>query len=149
MTDTEIFVASDHRGFNLKSEVLSWLKDNGYSAHDLGPANESRCDALDFAVKLADRVKNTPNSKGVLICGSGQAMTMTANRFAHLRAALCMNTSAARLCREHNDANVIVFGSDFIGKGLALESLQTFLETQTLGGRYAERAKRLDDLGGI
>ncbi|NTU76568.1 MAG: RpiB/LacA/LacB family sugar-phosphate isomerase, partial [Alphaproteobacteria bacterium] len=89
------------------------------------------------------------SSRGVLICGTGQAMTMTANRFQHVRAALCSNAGVARLAREHNDANVLVFGAGGIDVGEAETCLDVFLTTSFLEGRYAERRQRLSDLGGL
>ena len=142
MTQPTIFLASDHRGFALKGQFVTWLGEHGYPLVDLGPGNEDRCDAMDFAVKMAAELKKNPEGKGVLICGSGQAMAMTANRFPHLRAALCTNSTMARLAREHNDANVLALGAHITGLEVALECLQVFLTTKFLGGRYTERRDR-------
>lgn len=129
---------------------VNWLKEHGYEPQDLGPITTDSVNASDYAVKVATSMRQDPGSRGILICGSGQAMCMTANRYKDVRAALVGNTSIARLSREHNDANVIVFGADMIGPGLALESLQTFLTTDSLkGSRYEKRCQILADLGGI
>jgi ribose 5-phosphate isomerase B len=144
-----ILIAADHRGFGLKSRLVAWLGDQGRAAEDLGTANEGRCDAFDFAKKLAGRLAASPNSVGVLICGTGHAMAMTANRYRHIRAAHCTDMTLARLAREHNDANVLVLGADIVGPGVALDCLKVFLETSFLGGRYAERRDRLTSLGGL
>ena len=149
MKPAQTFVASDHRGFVLKGKTLAWLAANGHVAEDLGPNSDTRCDASAYAVKLATTLKATPAARGILICGSGQAMAMTANRYQLLRAALCLNTTMARLAREHNDANVLVLGADLVGEGLALDCLATFLNTEFLGGRYAERRDYLTNLGGL
>lgn len=150
MTSTRIYLASDHRGVDLKAMFVNWLKEHGYEPQDLGPITTDSVNASDYAVKLAKAMREDPESRGVLICGSGQAMCMTANRYKDIRAALVQNTSVARLCREHNDANVVVFGADMIGQGLALESLQTFLTTDALkGSRYEKRVQILADLGGL
>jgi ribose 5-phosphate isomerase B len=149
MTNTDIYIASDHRGFSLKGAFVAWLCEKGYTPHDLGPDNDARCDASTFAVKLAAALKKNPEARGVLICGTGQAMAMTANRFQHLRAALCTDTTSARLTREHNDANVLVLGADVVGRGIALGCLDVFLNTKFLQGRYAERCKMLADMGGL
>jgi len=103
-----ILVAADHRGFPLKARLLAWLKEKGFAPNDLGTNSDERCDAFDFARKLAGELKTHPEQRGILICGSGQAMAMTANRYQHIRAALCTETTSARLSREHNDANVLV-----------------------------------------
>lgn len=146
MTNSTIFIASDHRGYALKRQFMAWLRDNGYSPDDLGADNEERCDAMDFAVKLASAMKGTPDSRGILICGSGQAMTMAANRFPHIRAALCTDSTMSRLAREHNDANVLALGAHIVGAEVAQECLKTFLKTEFLGGRYTERRDRMSNL---
>ncbi len=149
MSKKIIFIASDHRGFALKARFVSWLKEKGYEPHDLGPDNEQRVDASDFAVRVAASMRSDPEAKGVLICGSGQAMAMTANRYRHIRAALCPNTTTARLAREHNDANILAIGAEITGEAVAFDCLETFLNTEHLGGRYAERCRILFDLGGL
>jgi ribose 5-phosphate isomerase B len=149
MTNSLIFIASDHRGFQLKTKMISWLRERGMSVRDLGPEGEARCDASDFALKLAVEMKAVPDAAGVLICGTGQVMTMTANRFQHLRAALCTSATMARLARQHNDANVLTLGAHIIGEEVAMDCLDTFLATPHLGGRYAERVKSLTNLGGL
>lgn len=144
-----VAIGADHRGFLLKSKIIEWLNENNFLAIDLGTSSEARCDALDFAVRLAEEVRRQPATFGVLVCGSGQAMAMTANRYRHLRAALCHNSTVARLTRQHNDANVLVLGADMIGPVVALDCLETFLTTPFLGGRYAERCEKLTALGGL
>lgn len=116
---------------------------------DLGTHGIERCDAGDFARKVAEGLKLGAARFGVLICGTGQAMAMTANRYRHIRAALCGIPDMARLTREHNDANVLVLGADFISEDVALQCLEAFLKTQFLGGSYAERRDKLTALGGL
>jgi len=150
MSNKTIYIASDHRGFPLKKLFVKWLLDNGYDPKDLGPDNADSVNASDYAVKVTIAMKEDPESRGVLICGSGQAMCMTSNRYAHVRAALCTNTSVARLCREHNDANILVLGADQTGEGLAIECLETFLNTKSFtDARYVDRCKILEKLGGL
>lgn len=149
MTKPVIPIASDHRGFPLKAEVIRWLEQNGYAPKDLGAHTAERCDALDYAQKLAAEFQASPVPFGVLICGSGQAMTMAANRYQDLRAALCGDARMAKTTREHNDANVLVMGADFTAAEEALKILQTFLTTECLGGKYAERRDALTALGGL
>jgi ribose 5-phosphate isomerase B len=148
MQDT-ILVAADHRGFPLKARLLAWLKEKDFAPKDLGTNSDERCDAFDFANKLAGELKTHPEQRGILICGSGQAMAMTANRYRHIRAALCTETTSARLSREHNDANVLVLGADIMKPETAFECIEVFLNTKFLGGRYAERRDRLTTLGGL
>ena len=149
MSNATIFLASDHRGFSLKSKMIAWLSDHKYEVRDMGTNSEDRCDAGDYANRLASEMKGASGSFGILICGTGQAMAMTANRYNHLRAALCANTTVARLSRQHNDANVLVLGADITGEAVAIDCLETFLKTEFLGGRYAERRDKLTLLGGL
>lgn len=149
MSKKTVFVASDHRGVALKALVVSWLRERGFEPEDLGPNDEARVNASDFAVRVAASMRADSEARGILICGTGQAMTMTANRYRHVRAALCLNEYMARLAREHNDANVLCLGAELVGEGLALACLETFVTTEHLGGRYAERCRILWDLGGL
>ena len=149
MSKTVIPIGADHRGYALKAQFISSLEQNGYAPKDLGTHGAERCDALDYARKLAEEFRSNPNQFGVLICGSGQAMAMTANRYQHLRAALCSSVALAKTTREHNDANVLVLAADFTPRDDALKILQTFLETEFLGGKYAERRDALTALGGL
>jgi ribose 5-phosphate isomerase B len=144
-----VLLASDHRGFGLKSRLQEWLSAQGYRPRDLGAHSHERCDAGDFAQSMAQGLGPGAGQFGVLICATGQAMAMTANRHRHIRAALCSLPDVARLAREHNDANVLVLGADFISEEIAQQCLEAFLKTQFLGGRYAERRDKLTALGGL
>ena len=144
-----VFLAADHRGFPLKSKLIAWLAEHGYETRNLGADASERCDAGDFAVRLAEEMKKEKSACGILLCGTGLAMAMTANRYKHLRAALCANATVARLSRQHNDANVLVLGADITGEAVAMDCLEIFLATDFLGGRYAERRDKLTALGGL
>ncbi len=149
MSKTVIPIGADHRGYALKGQLVSWLAQNGYVLKDLGAHSTERCDALDYARKLAAEFESNSIEFGILICGSGHAMTMTANRYQNLRAALCGSVAMAKTTREHNDANVLVLGADFTPQGEALKILHAFLDTKFLGGKYAERRDALTALGGL
>ena len=149
MTEKTVSIASDHRGFPLKSLFSKYLKEHGYNVIDFGTNDEVRCDVGDFAEKVAVDMREHPEHLGVLICGSGQASAMTANRFKHIRAALCLNATMARLARQHNDANILVLGAHISGQEVAMDCLKTFLGTDFLGGRYAERRDKLTTMGGL
>lgn len=149
MSKTVIPIGADHRGYALKVQFIRWLEQNGYAAQDLGTRSMKRCDALDYAKRLAAELKSNSAQSGILICGSGQAMTMTANRYQHLRAALCGSVAMAKTSREHNDANVLVLGADFTPQDEALKILQTFLDTKFLGDHYVARRDALTALGGL
>lgn len=149
MTQKTIYLASDHRGVGLKATLTAWLKGQPYTVKDLGPMDETRVNASEYAVRLAGTMRDEEGAVGVLICGTGQAMAMTANRFTHIRAALCVNGFMARLARQHNNANILALGAELVGDGLAIECLQTFLTTEALSGIYVDRCQMLTDLGGL
>jgi ribose 5-phosphate isomerase B len=149
MLEKKVSIASDHRGFALKSVMLGLFNERGTTVVDFGPYDETRCDAGDFAIKVVADLRDHPENAGILICGTGQVMAMTSNRYRHIRAALCVNTTMARLARQHNDANVLILGAHIIGQEVALDCLNTFLTTDFLGGRYEERRDKLTALGGL
>jgi ribose 5-phosphate isomerase B len=149
MPNVSVLIAADHRGVALKAKLAAWLQAKGYAPKDLGTNSAERCDASDFAKKLAEAFKAGTGQFGILICGTGQAMAMTANRYKNIRAALCTDVEMARLAREHNDANVLALGADITDEATALQCVEVFLKTATLGGRYAERRDKLTELGGL
>ena len=149
MKNLTVSIATDHRGFALKKLFAARLAKGGHKVVDFGTDDEVSCDAGDFAQKLAADLRDHPQHMGILICGSGQAMAMTANRYKHIRAALCLNSTMARLAREHNDANVLVIGAHIVGQEVAFDCLDTFLSTAFLGGRFTARIDKLTALGGL
>ena len=139
----KIFIASDHAGFSTKKNVIDFLK-NKYSVIDLGPTNEDRTDYPDYADKVAQEMKkDLENSKGILICGSGQGMAMRANKYPFIRAALCWNEESARLSRQHNDANVLVMPGRFIDHEMAEKILDEFFNSGFEGGRHQKRIEKI------
>lgn len=134
----KILIASDHAGFELKTQVIEKL---GYEWLDLGPKNEDRVDYPDFADLLAKRLSQ--GQFGVLICGSGQGMCIRANRYSNIRAALCWSKEAAELARRHNDANVMCVGSRLQSEDSILEIIEVFIKTPFDGGRHADRVTKL------
>lgn len=142
MTDT-LYFASDHAGVTLKAHLLAFAKDQGQAVHDLGPADGERVDYPDYAAKLAHSMAADPQARGVLICGSGIGISMAANRYPHIRAALCQEPLSAALCREHNNANVLVLGERLIGPAMAEACLTAFLTTPFAGGRHEGRVAKL------
>jgi len=149
MNKLTISIGSDHRGFRLKADIISRLSDMGHKCVDCGSHGENSCDAGDFAQKVVANIKEYPEHIGILICGSGQAMAMTANRYRHIRAALCVNSTMAKMARQHNDANVLVLGAHMIGQEVAMDCIDAFLNTEFLGGRYAQRCAKLEEIGGL
>lgn len=141
-----IALASDHRGYDLKTQLLTLIRDLGYVPLDLGTNSAERVDSQDYAVAAARALKNGQAKKAIIICGSGNGIAMAANRFSHVRAAIVPHATAARLAREHNDANVMSLAADFLGIEVIRECVQVFLKTPFLGGRYAERVAKLTNL---
>ena len=147
LTDKPIAVAADHRGFALKERVKDWLRANGYTLKDCGTGNSvERVDAMDYALRLVAEIKEDRSDFAVGICGSGQMMAITANRFPFIRATLLHTAAEAILAREHGDADMLVLGADSVDGTTAENILKTFLDTAALGDRYAARRERLAKL---
>ena len=135
-----VYIASDHAGFHLKR----YLIDNLDIHNDLGTDSSESCDYPVYAKKLVTAVLQSSDNFGILICGSGIGMSIAANRYAGIRAALCLNEEMATLARQHNNANVIVFGERMISPETALNCARRFLSTSFDGGRHLRRIKLLD-----
>ena len=139
----KIFISSDHAGFKLKEEIKSHLLKKKLSFQDLGPFNDDRVDYPDYAHKVARKVKANKNNVGILVCGSGMGMNIAANRHKNIRAAQCFNLKSTKLSRLHNDANIITLGSRLLTKKLAINCVNTFLNTKFEGGRHSKRIKKI------
>ncbi len=138
-----IVVASDHAGFELKQHLKATLENLDYSVIDLGAQGRDPVDYPDVGYEVAASLRDGEAKRAVLICGSGIGMSMAANRFPEIRAALVHDAEGARLSREHNDANVICFGERMISPELAGECLRLFLQTNFQGGRHLPRVEKL------
>ena len=137
----KILIAADHAGFSLKEIIIKNLEKSGFQVVDLGTNSaEKSVDYPDFAQKLCKKLKQ---EKGILICGSGIGISIAANRFKHIRAALCHNIKGAKLTRAHNDSNVLCLGSRMISEKSALAIVKTFLNTKFEGGRHERRVAKL------
>lgn len=137
----KILIASDHAGFELKEFLIKELTNLNLSIIDLGCSDsKDSVDYPDFAKKLSKKLKN---EFGILICGSGIGISIAANRFPHIRAALCHNTKLAKLSREHNNANVLCLGARIISNKTALNITKKFLNTKFEGGRHEKRVSKL------
>ena len=139
----KIFISSDHAGFKLKEEIKSHLSKKKISFKDIGPFNDDRVDYPDYAHKVARKVKTNKNNVGILVCGSGMGMNIAANRHKNIRAAQCFNLKSTKLSRLHNDANIITLGSRLLTKKLAINCVNTFLNTKFEGGRHIKRIKKI------
>ena len=139
----KIFISSDHAGFKLKEDIKSHLSKKKLSFQDLGPFNDDRVDYPDYAHKVARKVKANKSNVGILVCGSGIGMNIAANRHKNIRAAQCFNLKSTKLSRLHNDANIITLGSRLLTKKLAINCVNTFLNTKFEGGRHSKRIKKI------
>ena len=139
----KIFISSDHAGFKLKETIKDYLRNKKVKFKDLGPKDDSSVDYPDYAHKLSKIIAKNRNTVGILICGSGQGMIMTANKHKNIRAAQCFNLKSTKLSRLHNDANIITLGSRLITKKNALRFVSVFLNTKFDGGRHLRRVKKI------
>jgi ribose 5-phosphate isomerase B len=138
-------IGSDHAGFALKETLKKALGAWGVAFEDLGTVSEASVDYPDFAHAVARSVADGKFGLGVLVCGTGLGVSMAANRHAGVRAAPCSDPYAARMAREHNDANVLCVGSRIVGAGLAEDILKAFLDAKFEGGRHAARVAKIED----
>ena len=143
MNVKKVFLASDHAGFLLKQLIGKFLKKKGIKILDLGTKNKNSVDYPDFAHLLAKKVNKQKNNMGILVCGSGEGMIMTANRHKNIRAALCYDTKSTKLSRMHNNANVMAIGARLTKESVALKCVNTFLKTNFEGGRHLRRIKKI------
>ena len=140
---SKIFLASDHGGFELKEKVKSFLSDNNFEYEDLGCSSLEAVDYPDYAKLLSKKLKDKNNSMGILFCGTGIGISMAANRFPHIRAALCTSVEMASKSRKHNDANVLALGGRILEDKLALEIVKEFLQTDFEAGRHSLRVDKI------
>ncbi len=146
ITTSPILIASDHAGFDLKKSLITNLQTLGYQIIDLGCNNaQDSVDYPDCANKLCAEIIAEKSSRGILICGSGVGISIAANRFKPIRAALCVNEEMAKLSRQHNDANVICLGARLTDSTVALNAVKTFLTTEFEGGRHERRVAKLSN----
>ena len=147
MNAETIVIASDHAGYRLKAELCAELAGLGYAPLDLGTDSEESVDYPDFAAALVIAIGDGRAQRGILVCGSGIGIAMAANRHKGIRAAPCFSAEAARLSRQHNDANVLALGARLIDEDTAKQCVKVFLETAFEGGRHARRVGKLDAVG--
>jgi ribose 5-phosphate isomerase B len=141
----KIAIGGDHAGFQLKETIKSKLESEGYFLEDFGPFSDQSVDYPDFVHPVANSVENGEYNFGILICGSGNGVAMTANKHKGIRAAVCWNEMLAKLARAHNDANILCLAGRFLDDELAMEIVDTFLKTDFDGGRHIRRIKKIID----
>jgi len=143
VTNVKIVVGSDHAGFELKQIIIEHLSERNMNYVDFGTNCLDSVDYPDYAKKVAEEVNSKDLIMGILVCGSGQGMAMTANRFKNVRAAICHNSDVAKVTRQHNDANVLCLGSRFIDISEAIKCVDVFLSTDFEGERHLKRINKI------
>jgi ribose 5-phosphate isomerase B len=143
MADPVVALVADHAGFELKNALQGVLDEHGFSVLDLGPHDPEPVDYPDMATKLARVIRDGGAERGVMVCGTGIGIGIAANRYPWIRAAVCGDVTAARLAREHNDANVLALGARLTGPEVARDCVLAFLRTAFAGGRHARRVAKL------
>jgi ribose 5-phosphate isomerase B len=143
----KLAIGADHGGFELKKEIADFLKKiANIDVVDFGTAGPESVDYPDYGRKVSEVVSNGTADRGILICGTGIGMSIVANRFPQVRAALCHDNFTARMSRLHNDANVLVMGERVIGRGVALDIVKTWLETEFEGSRHQRRLEKITEI---
>ncbi|MCC8161348.1 MAG: ribose 5-phosphate isomerase B [Oscillospiraceae bacterium] len=144
-----IAIGSDHGGFELKGHIIDHLNEKGIEVKDFGVYTEESADYPDCAKPVCDAVLSGECERGILVCGTGIGISIAANKFKGIRAALCGNVFSAKMAKEHNNANIICLGGRVTGRELANMIVDTYLESQFLGGRHAERVKKIHEIENI
>lgn len=139
----KIAMASDHGGFTLKEQLRQYVEAKGHTVLDLGCYSADRADYPDYGIACGEAVVKGEADRGIVVCGTGIGISIAANKVKGVRCALCTDPVMARLCREHNDANVLSLGERILGIELAKGIVDAFLETEPLGGRHAERIAKI------
>ena len=142
----KIAIASDHGGFDLKENIVSFLLNKGWVVDDFGAPSTDPVDYPDYGIKLAKAIIDKKIVRGILICGTGVGMSIVVNRFPGIRGTLCSDVYTAKMCREHNDSNVLIMGGRVIGVSLAMEILDIWLNTEFEGGRHQRRLDKIKEI---
>lgn len=142
----KIAIGCDHGGYRLKGEIIEHLEAKGIEYKDFGAFSEESCDYADFAVAVAEEVAAKNYDLGILVCGTGIGIGIAANKVPGIRAALCSDTFSAHACREHNDANILTIGQRVVGTDLALDIVDTFLNSEFQGDRHLRRINKISEI---
>ena len=139
----KVSLASDHAGFNLKEKIKKFLIKKKIKVIDLGPKNNKSVDYPEYAKKVARNVSSKKSNMGILVCGSGTGMAMSANKFKKIRAVVCYNKASTRLSRQHNNANIMALGARLTKKSDVIKLVNVFLNTKFEGGRHLRRVNKV------
>lgn len=141
----KIAIASDHGGFELKEIVREYLSENGYEVNDMGTYKTDSVDYPDYGLKAANEVASGQADKGIVICGTGIGISISANKVRGIRCALCHDVYSAEMTRAHNDSNVLAMGGRVVGRDLALRIVKAWLESDFEGGRHSRRIDKITE----
>lgn len=144
MIQETIIIGSDHAAYQMKETIKSYLEGEGFTIEDAGTLGIDSVDYPDFGIKVASAISAGKHKRGLLMCGTGLGMSMVANRFPGVRAALCGDIFSAVMSRQHNDANILVLGGRVIGDVLAKEIVKAWIKTEFEGGRHKKRLDKFD-----
>ncbi len=139
----KFYIATDHAGYAVKDYLLELLAAKGHEAVDLGPNSADRVDYPDFGRKCAEAVRDDAGSFGIVVCGTGIGISVSANKVPGIRAALCHDAYTAAMARAHNDAQILAFGERVVGRGVIESILDAFIATEFEGGRHAGRVEKI------
>ena len=142
----KIAIASDHAGLDLKTLIVEVLQDHKHDIVDFGVTSPESVDYPDYGIPVAEAVSEGKIERGILICGTGVGMSIVANKFPRIRAALCSDLKTAKVSRQHNNANILVLGQRVIEANKALDILNLFLTTEFEGGRHLRRLKKIEEI---
>ncbi len=141
-----IGISSDHGGYELKESIYEHLKNKGYQIYNMGCFNKNSADYPDYALLMGESLRKGEIDLGILICGTGIGMSISANKIPGIRAALCHDTYMAKMAREHNDANILVLGGRTTGKNISLRITEVFMSTEFAGGRHKRRLDKIAEI---
>jgi ribose 5-phosphate isomerase B len=146
MEEFMIAIGSDHAGYLLKADIIKFIESKGLKVKDFGTNGPESVDYPDFGQAVAEAVSSGECEKGIVICGTGIGISIAANKVPGIRAALCTDSYMAKMSRQHNNANILAIGERVIGPGLALEIIETWLDTEFLGGRHGNRVDKITNI---
>ena len=144
----KIAIASDHGGYELKKNLIAFLTNSNLIINDFGPTNPDSVDYPDYGVKVVKAILENKVDRGIVICGTGIGMSIVVNRFPGIRGTLCSDLNTAKLCREHNDSNILILGGRVIAKDLAMKIVGIWLNTEFEGGRHQRRIDKINKIDG-
>jgi len=140
----KFYIATDHAGFHYKAQIIAYLETKGAEVVDLGPQSAERVDYPDYGRKCAEAVKEDEGSFGIVVCGTGIGISISANKVPGIRAALCHDAYTAAMARAHNDAQILAFGERVVGMGVVTSMIDAFIDTEFEGGRHAGRVEKIN-----